>query len=329
MNKFISKIKNAFTSFVNKIRNIKWKKVKTYLFGNGLKDGALLMLVYYALLIVIAFVFVEPILEMFFTSFKSSSDLVDPEVVNLPKDWMFLNYKAAYIALDYLTSLLNSVWFSLLLSVLQTIVSALTGYALARYKIKGAKFWWGLLIASFIIPAPMLILPRQIIFNTIFTTFDIKMVGTILPQLLLTLFGQGVYSTILILICYNFFKQIPYDLDEASIMDGASSIQTFYHIIFKLSVPIIITVFLFSFVWNWNDTLSMRYYLADGLQILPNQLDSIDNLLGGIANGPADKTNEAKRMAGTLISIIPLLIMYAFLQKQFVEGIEQTGLTGQ
>ena len=112
-------------------------------------------------------------------------------------------------------------------------------------------------------------------------------------------------------------------------MDGATPFQTFYHIILKLSLPIIITIFLFSFVWNWNDTLSSQYYLFGGLKILPDQLGAIDNLLGGVSQGPADKVNEAKRMAGTLMSIVPLLILYSFLQKQFVEGIEQTGLTGQ
>lgn len=329
MKNFITKLKDFTKKCVSKIRNVKWNKVKNFLFGNGLKDGILPLLVCYALLIVIAFVFIEPILDMFFTSFKSSSDLVDPEVIVLPKKWQFSNYKAAYLALEYLKTLFNSIWFSLVLAFIQTVVSALAGYALARYKIKGAKFWWGLLIAAFIIPAPMLILPRRIIFDTMFETFGIKMIGTLIPQILLTLLGQGVYSTILVLICYSFFKQIPYDLDEASIMDGATSFQTFYHIIFKLSIPIIITVFLFSFVWNWNDTLGFQYYLAGGLKILPDRLAAIDNLLGGVSQGPTDKVNEAKRMAGTLMSIIPLLVLYAVLQKQFVEGIEQTGLTGQ
>lgn len=329
MKNFITKVKDSCFRFFKKIKNINWTKVKTYLFGNGLKDGVLPLLVCYALLIVIAFVFIEPILDMFFTSFKSSKDLIDPEVIVLPKKWEFSNYKAAYVALDYLTTLFNSIWFSLLLAVIQTIVSALAGYALARYKIKGAKFWWGLLIAAFIIPAPMLILPRRIIFQTIFETFKIKLIGTLIPQIILTLLGQGVYSTILVLICYSFFKQIPYDLDEASIMDGASPFQTFYHVILKLSVPIIITVFLFSFVWNWNDTLSQQYYLFGSLKILPDQLAAIDNLLGGAGQGPSEMVNEAKRMAGTLISIIPLLILYSVLQRQFVEGIEQTGLTGQ
>lgn len=329
MKNLVTKIKNACVALYKKFKGINWTKVKNFLFGNGLRDGLLPMLVCYALLIVIAFVFLEPILDMFFTSFQSSSDLVDPEVIVLPKKWQFVNYKAAYLALDYLTSLFNSIWFALVLALIQTIISALAGYALARYKIKGAKFWWGLLIAAFIIPAPMLIIPRRMIFTTIFDTLGIKLIGTVLPQILLALFGQGVYSTILVLICYSFFKQIPYDLDEASIMDGATSFQTFYHVIFKLSIPIIITVFLFAFVWNWNDTLGMQYYLAGGLQILPDQLNAIDTLLGGIDKGNAEMVNEAKRMAGTLISIIPLLILYAVLQKQFVEGIEQTGLTGQ
>ena len=328
MKNFITKVKDSCFRFFKKIKNINWTKVKTYLFGNGLKDGVLPLLVCYALLIVIAFVFIEPILDMFFTSFKSSKDLIDPEVIVLPKKWEFSNYKAAYVALDYLTTLFNSIWFSLLLAVIQTIVSALAGYALARYKIKGAKFWWGLLIAAFIIPAPMLILPRRIIFQTIFETFKIKLIGTLIPQIVLTLLGQGVYSTILVLICYSFFKQIPYDLDEAAYMDGANSAQVLWHVIIKLSLPVMLTVFLFSFVWNWNESVMTNNFIKTALELVPQKLAAFDSLFTTIETSGATDLNEGYKMAGTLLSILPLIILYIFVQRKFIEGIEQSGITG-
>ena len=109
-------------------------------------------------------------------------------------------------------------------------------------------------------------------------------------------------------------------------MDGANTFQAFYHIILKLSAPIIFTVFLFSFVWNWNDTISMNFYLNGALDLLPTQLASF-NTLFNISN-PNDKSIEAYKMAGSFLSILPLIILYIFVQKRFVEGIENTGMTG-
>ena len=150
--------------------------------------------------------------------------------------------------------------------------------------------------------------------------------STMVPQILLSILGQGINSTVLILIFINFFKQIPVALDEAAVMDGATTWQTFYHVILKLSAPIIFTVFLFSFVWNWNDTTSMNFFLGGKIILLPTQLGAFDNLFGSANVG--GRQSESYKMAGSILSILPLIILYVIVQKRFVEGIEQTGMTG-
>ena len=305
----------------------KYYKAKKVCLGNGEKDGLLFRLFIYLFLIILSYVFLEPLISMVFTSFMSPTDIIDPEVVYIPKAFTFQNYKVALDVMKYWNALLNSIWFSALLAILQTVVSALAGYAFARYEFKGKKLWYGLLVLAFLIPVQVLIIPRRMIISIIQKTFGIKIMSTVIPQIAFSLLGQGVNSTVLILIFINFFKQIPTSLDEAAVMDGATTFQTFYHIILKLSAPIIFTVFLFSFVWNWNDTTSMNFFLNGAVTLLPTQLGTFDALFG--ASSSSSKTVEAYKMAGSILSILPLIILYVFVQKRFVEGIENTGMTGQ
>ena len=314
------------------LKNEKVKKIKSTLFGNGYKDGIIVKIFIYLLLLLISFVFLQPLLEMLLGSFRSKEDCIDPEIFFIAQNPTFSNYILAFsdIVLDYWKTLWNSVWFSFVLAILQTAVTAITGYVFARYKFKFKSFWFALLIAGFLIPVPVITAPRTMIFldfdSMLQSIFGSKgssyIYGTAFPQIILSMLGQGVNSTVLILICYNFFKQIPIDLDEASVMDGASSFQTFYHIIFKLSAPVIFTIFLFAFVWNWNDTFSTGYYYSK-LITLPYKMTSFEGLL------EANTITEATEQAGTLLAILPLIILYSFVQKRFVEGIEQTGMTGQ
>ncbi len=274
----------------------------------------------YTVLVVISYVFLSPLIEMVSQAFMTVEDLINPEVFYLPTSFTLFNFSYAMDLMSFNTALFNSIWYSSVLAIFQVIVSALTAYAFARYNFKGKKIWFGVLILVFILPTPILINSRKIIFEQLQNTLGIQMMGTFIPIFMMTFFGQGVYSTILILIFYNFFKMIPYDLDEAAYIDGASSFQVFYHVILKLSMPIIFTIFLFSFVWNWNESLQTATFLDTNFLMLPKQLAVFSSL--------GSQTNEGYQMAGTLLSILPLIILYLFVQRKFIEGIEQSGITG-
>ena len=152
-----------------------------------------------------------------------------------------------------------------------------------------------------------------------------------LPALL----GQGLKSAIFILIFFQSFSMIPKELDEAAYIDGANSFKVFYKIAIPLSIPIIIVGFIFSFVWYWNETYLTSLYIPSA-HTLPMQLsafaESFRNIYqsaGGNGGSVTDSLNEAIYMAGTLVSIMPLLLLYFVLQRWFVEGIDRAGLTGQ
>lgn len=291
-------------------------------------------IVIYFLLICIGYIYLEPIFEMISKSIMSAEDIIDPSI-----EWIALhptlgNFEVAARVLKMPGSLINSILFSAGMAVLQTIVAAMTGYALSRFNFRGRGFWFVMILLAFIVPITVLMIPRLVIFMTVQSNFGIQLMGTAIPQVLMALFGQGVNGTILILIFWNFFNLIPYSLDEAAMIDGAGPFQVFFHIAMRLSVSTVLIVFLFAFVWNWNETYQTATYLGGTMDLLPLKLSTFDSMFSsnassGMGSEGMYKINEAYKMSATLISIVPLLLLYACVQKQFIQGIENTGITGE
>ena len=305
-------------SSVKKINFAKLKRLKAV---NIISKFAI-----YFVLICIGFIFLEPIFEMISKSIMTTKDLIDPSITWIAKHATLDNFKNAIGTLDIPTSILNSIWYSALLAIAQTFVSATTGFALSRYTFRGRNFWFVMLIIAFILPVPLLTVPRIMMFSTAESILGFKLINTVVPQFLLALLGQGTYSTMLVLIFYNFFNMIPKSLDEAAIIDGAGSLKVFYHVAIRLSISTILVVFLFSFVFNWNETYTTNILTGDALELLPGRLSLFDN---GSTSNAVSELNEAIKMAATLIAIAPLLVLYACVQRQFIEGIENTGITGE
>ena len=305
-------------SSVKKINFAKLKRLKAV---NIISKFAI-----YFVLICIGFIFLEPIFEMISKSIMTTKDLIDPSITWIAKHATLDNFKNAIGTLDIPTSILKSIWYSALLAIAQTFVSATTGFALSRYTFRGRNFWFVMLIIAFILPVPLLTVPRIMMFSTAESILGFKLINTVVPQFLLALLGQGTYSTMLVLIFYNFFNMIPKSLDEAAMIDGAGSLKVFYHVAIRLSISTILVVFLFSFVFNWNETYTTNILTGDALELLPGRLSLFDN---GSTSNAVSELNEAIKMAATLIAIAPLLVLYACVQRQFIEGIENTGITGE
>jgi multiple sugar transport system permease protein len=288
----------------------------------------------YVLLILISYQFLYPLLRMLTLALMSAEDVVNPTVNWLPKSWTFQNIRVAAHVLDVGKTLLNTLLFCGALAVGQTLVSALTGFAQARYNFKLKRLWFVMILVSFIIPTPVVIIPRSMFFGAVQDLTKIQMIGTPIPQLAMTLLGQGIYSAILILIFYNFTKMIPKSLDEAAAIDGAGPLRVFYHIILKLSLPTILVVFLFSLVWNWNETYQTSTFLRGKIALMPERLRMFDSLFANFsATAPAgsaqSRINEAYKMSATFLTVLPLLGIYVFVQKHFIKGIESAGITGE
>lgn len=302
--------------------------VKKHLFfGAGKTDGLMKKLVVYALLAGIGFVYLYPLLFMLVNSLMDVSDLVNPTIRWVPSRLYLGNYKVAIKVLEMGKAFGVSVLMAGLPALFQTASCAVIGYGFARFEFPLKKLWMVLLIIAFIIPVQVTMVPKYMMFDAY------GMINTTMPSMLPALLGQGIKSTLFVLIFYQFFRSYPKVLDEAAEMDGAGKFRIFFRIAIPMSIPAIVVTFLFSFVWYWNETYLAGVFFGRTIQTLPMRLQSFVASYGRLYpttdGSTVNRLNESIRMAGTLLTILPLLAMYLLLQKQFVESVDKTGVTGE
>lgn len=304
-----------------------WLSIKAFLFGRNEQSGFLTRLLVYLLLIVLGFIFIYPILVMLSYSLKSLSDLLNSSVQWLPTSLYFGNFEKAYEVLDYISVLGQTLFVSAGPSIIQMIITSLVGYGIAIYPFRGRYLLLGVVLATFIIPPQVLVIPRYILFN------QMNLVGSVLSYILPASLGQGINSAIFILIFYQTFRTIPRALIEAARLDGANEWTIFWRVSVPTGTSAYIITFLFSLVWYWNETYLASIYFGDKLTTLPLQLQKFVaayNKMFPASDGESVmKVNEGIELAATLLTIIPLLLIYFIAQKWFVESIDKSGITGE
>lgn len=310
-------------------------KFKRFIFGSKDKEGVGKQVFVYVLLIAIGFIYLYPVLYMISKSFMNLSDLLDSSINWIPSKLYTSNYVQAFKAMDYWKTLKDSVIIAGVPTLINLVVCGIVGYGFARYEFTGKKLFMGLLIFSFIIPPQATMMPTYVFYTNIGLVNSLK--AFIVPALL----GQGIKSQIYILIFYSFFKQIPQVLIEAARIDGAGHLKTFFKIAVPSAAPAILVVFLFSIVWYWNESYLTQLYVVGAftsnadiyhwsslIVSLKNFESSYADARAVAGSGMVD-INESIKMAGTMLSILPLLIMYLILQRRFVESVDRTGITGE
>lgn len=305
-----------------------WQKRAYWLVGNrGGESSRLGKLTTYFILTGMGFVFLYPLLYMISVSFMDTEDLVDATVSWIPTKLSVESFVRAAITLDFWNGLKDSLIMTLIPAALQTFTLALAGYGLARYHVPGKTLWIALSVFIFLVPVQVTMIPRFLLFNSY------QMIGTIWPVYLISLLGQGVKSSVFLLIYYNFFNSYPKSLDEAAKIDGAGPVMVFFKIALPMAKPAIVLTYLFSFIWIWNDTTQLPQYSTGAVTTLPMHLqqfvEQFNKLYSSVGVSTGGALNESIRLAGTLLTIIPLIILYFIVQKQFIESIERTGLTGE
>ena len=262
---------------------------------------------------------------MFSTSFMNRDDLLDSSVKWIPSTLFVQNYIDAGKSMDFWVSLLKGIVIAGVPTLCNVAVCMLVGYGFARFEFKGKKILLGLLIFSYILPSQVTMIPTYVLYN------NMKIVGTLWAFILPAIFGNGLNSAIFILIFYQFFRQVPKVLIEAAQIDGAGYFKSFVKIAVPSAGPAILTVFLFSFVWYWNETSQSSLLFGSAIKTLPMKLGSFADSYRSLYAPEVSfsSVNEAVSLAGTLLSVLPLLIFYLILQRQFVESIEKSGITGE
>jgi multiple sugar transport system permease protein len=275
----------------------------------------------------LGFVFVYPLLYMLSVSFMDTKDLVDSTVSWIPTHLSFESFIKAAKTLSFWKGFRDSLKMTVIPAALQTFVLAAAGYGLARYRVPLKKLWIALSVVIFLIPVQVTMIPRFLLFNSY------KLVGTIWPMYLITLFGQGVKSSVFLLIYYNYFGSYSKSIDEAARIDGAGPLRIFFSIALPMAKPALVVTYLFSFIWIWNDTVQLPQYSTGAVTTLPMHLqqfaEQFNKLYSSVGVSTGGALNESIQLAGTLLSILPLIILYFLVQRSFIASIEKTGITGE
>lgn len=271
------------------------------------------------------FVYLYPMIYMVVCSFMSSSDLVDPSITWVPTGISFENYIAAFETLDFFKSFGNSLITVLPTAIFQTISTAFIGYGLARFKFPLKTMWLVLIIATFLLPVNITLIPRYVLYN------KYGILNTVLPQYLPAILGQGIKSTVFILMYYMVFSSYPKAFDEAAAIDGANKFKIFYKIAMPMGKSTSILSILFSVIWYWNETEQSSLLFGEKIVTLPIQLENFAARYTALygENETFQRLNESVSLAGTFLSVIPMLVLYICFQRQFVESIERSGITGE
>ena len=294
------------------------------------------------LLFGLGFMIIQPMLTRLGTSLMEERDLYDSTIVLLPRHVTLDNFVHVFNMTTFPKSMINTLWISLLVSVPQVASCTLVGYGFARYDFPLKKFWFACVVALIIIP-PQTMSTSLYIF---FTNFDVlgiiglfnggkglNVKGSLLPYALMSLTCMGLKNGLYIYMLRQYFKGIPKSLEEAAYVDGCNTMHTFVKIMLPDAVPTILSCFLFSFVWQWTDLFYTRNFLATPSRPLyATELSTIVSRMSRYFSADASKPiivpagrQQQLISIGVLVCCIPLIILYAFTQRFFVESILMSG----
>lgn len=251
---------------------------------------------------ILSLAYVMPFVLVFLNAFKPKYDILENPLA-WPKQISWDNFEQAMLKMNFFRSLTNSIIITVLSVSALIVFSAMLAYYLARTKTKFSKVTFLILVASMIVPFQALMIP----FMSIFAQFV-----SLNNRAALIFFYIGFGVALSTFLYHGFISKIPMDLDEAAAMDGASDLTIFWKIMFPMLRPVTATVAIVNALWIWNDFLLPRLVLTQETQTLP---------LSTYLFYGQYSTEYGQAMAGLLLAVLPIIIFYLILQRQFISGI--------
>ena len=287
----------------------------------------------------LCFMIIEPLITRLAMGMMEEKDLYDSSIVILPRHATLENFKIVFDLTYCPESILNTMWISLVVSIFQVVSTTIVAYGFGRFEFPLKKFWFGCVIALIIIP------PQTIQTSLVmsFMKFDvlgiIKLItgstvnirSSIWPYLMMSITCMGLKNGLYIFMLRQYFRNVPESLEEAAYIDGCGSFKTFVRIMLPDALPTIASCFLFSFVWQWTDIFYTRNFLT-GYRVYSKELTAIVDRMASLYSTPGQAVatvplgRQLQLLSiGVLICSVPLIILYCFTQRTFVESLAMTG----
>ncbi len=259
-------------------------------------------------MVVGSFLMIFPFLWSLSNSFKSMGEMFSYPPVLLPETIRWKNYLNSFTAMPFDLAYMNSTYITIAIVIIQLITCTMAAYAFARIQFRGRHTIFMLILAMLMVPHQVTMIPTYLIISKL-GWLDTHW-ALIVPNSIFWAFG--------VFMMRQFMMSIPFELEEAAMVDGASPPRIYGQIMLPLVRPALAALTIFSFLTNWNAFLYPLLYLSD------RKLFTVPLLLNAFKGQYS--TDWSLVMAGTMISVLPVLIVYLFAQKHIIEGIAMTGI---
>jgi multiple sugar transport system permease protein len=295
------------------------------------------------LLIGISYIILFPFFTKIAGSFMSREDLVDVTVRLIPRYPTLDTYKYIIRENGYFTAFVNTFLLSTMCAFVQTFICAIVGYGLAKFKFKGNKLIFAAVIFTMIVPHETIKLSMYMNFK-FFDVFglygmlnnalhfsdtgSIDLINTYWPMLILSIGGIAFKNGLYIFMMRQFFKGVPDELEEAAYIDGESTFGTFFKIILPISIPMMITIFIFAFSWQWTDNFYTDLFFTQSGALMMPRIVTVPPTLSDDSFAAQGLYNSCIENTCGLLIILPLILFYSYLQRYLIQGIERSGIVG-
>jgi multiple sugar transport system permease protein len=282
----------------------------------------------------ICFIIVYPVLVQLSLAFMDYTDMYDLSVHWIPRHFTLRNFQIAISQLSFGRAFVNSLGLAGGQAVLQVLSSTVVGYGLARFRFRGSRLVFALVVFTLLVPPSLVSVPLFLNFR-FFTLFGLlkapglNLIGSPWPLFLLSLTATAKRCGLFIFMTRQYFRTMPTTIEEAAYVDGAGTVQTFARFMLPNAIPVVVIVFLFAFVWQWNDIFYTDFFLR-GRELLSLNFQALTDKFAYSWSSPFIEGSHIRLVsnAGILLYIAPVLVLYAFLQRYFVESITRTGIVG-
>ncbi|MBQ7848195.1 MAG: carbohydrate ABC transporter permease [Clostridia bacterium] len=310
------------------------------------KSKNLLMTILQIILIVgISYVILSPVIGIVAQSFFSDADSANPMVFTIPMSPTWERYEGALQELHYLptftfhsfnpieilksfwagltsSTLFNTLLYTIVNTVFQVVICSMVGYGFARFEFPFKKLLFGCVVVMIVVPSHTIMLPQYMTFRSM------ELMRDMTPMFILSIFGVGLRSGLYVYIFNQFFRGLPKEIEEAAFVDGAGTWYTYFRIMLVNAIPAVITVTVFSLVWQYNDMFYAKLFQIPNSQLLARQLSTLQSNIGANLKIMNVRIQKLYVNAGVVLVMLPILLIYLMLQKRFVEGVERSGIVG-
>lgn len=292
----------------------------------------------FILLIGLTFLELYPVFSMLSLAFRPSEEMLDETVVWISKSPTFMNFVSAFKELGYGRLFFKTVWVTAVCSLLQLISCSMAAYGLSRFKFKGQKLIFLLVIFTIVVPPQTAQVPTFVNFSYfdffglgklvgLFTgtPLTVNILSTTWTMILPAMFACGLQAGLYIFVFRQFFMSMPKGLEEAARIDGCNFMQIFVKIIIPNAIPVFVVVFLLSMVAYWNDTAVTGIYLMkEDSYLLMHALRKTVSSFASDAYGYKEVVSNAM----ALISVAPIVLLFILCQRSFTEFLDRSGIKG-